>query len=99
MLKAPMMTWLLAMLLVVMAAVTAELFDKQRITDKRGAMPKPLLTEVAAEGAEHLPRRVREAVALHVESILKPHDHARRRTARGPPRSPAIDERGREDND
>ena len=35
MLKAPMMTWLLAMLLVVMATMIAELFDQQRNTDER----------------------------------------------------------------
>jgi hypothetical protein len=115
MLKAPMMTWLLAMLLVVMATMTAGLFDKQRITDERpramrlGAtttewfdeQPNPeattsslderlatllaaewtvrrnqrlscaraaarlLITEASEEGAEHVPRRVLEAAALH----------------------------------
>jgi hypothetical protein len=89
--KAPVMVWLLAMLLVAMATRIAELFDEQRNVAvelramQLSAMRARWLTKAHAStpSLEHPLRRA--LVVLHVESIPKPRAHGRRRTARGPP--------------
>jgi hypothetical protein len=98
MLKAPMMLWLLALLLVAMATRTAELFDEQRnvvealhatrlVAMSAGWLEKKRSIHGVTRSLEHPTRRVLDV--LHIESALKPRAQARRRTARGPPGPPA----------
>jgi hypothetical protein len=91
MLNAPVMVWLLAMLLVAMATRIAELFDEQRnVARELRAMPLAAMragwstkAHASTPSLEHPLRRA--LVVLPVESIPKPRVHGRHRTARGPP--------------
>jgi hypothetical protein len=106
MLKAPMMLWLLALLLVAMATRTAELFDEQRnvvgwlVAMSAGWLEKKRNIHGVTPSLEHPTRRVLDV--LHIESALKPRAQARRRTARGPPGPPArtsVDEKTTNDEE
>src|SRR4051812_35012544 len=89
MLKGFTTTWLWEMLLVAVVVMAVKLFEEQR---PRGVELRPTqlpIIDVSVEGAGHHPHRGLDAVVLHVESIPKSRALARRRTARGPPKSPA----------
>ena len=91
MLNAPMMGWLLTMLLVAMATMIADMFDQQRnVAGELHAMQLATMragwlmkAHASTPSLEHPLRRA--LVVLHVESVPKPRAHGRRRTARGPP--------------